>query len=236
MSLKIESNSGEVTSEVRESRGFFLSGLGISVVILNSQAVLFVGLTAVLLAYFSIWLPGPGAGLQLMGLETAEWLKFMGMGPVRNWFYLPPITLGLMLALLPLAWPPGRRQNWGLRALAALVSLLAFPAVEDIIGPFWREYVIRVAGIGLVTAVAFLSGWFHRRRMPMLTWILLALLGVIGAVMPFWTYRSALPAIEILMGQPVGVGWGLWLNLAGHLWVTAVCLGRLAGGKLQVEH
>ena len=62
----------------------------------KSDVLLFLGLTAVLVGYFSIWLPGPGAGLQLMGLETAEWLKFMGMGTNRNWFYLPPITLGLV--------------------------------------------------------------------------------------------------------------------------------------------
>ncbi|MFQ5421910.1 MAG: hypothetical protein ACE5EY_16300, partial [Anaerolineae bacterium] len=176
----------------------------------------------------------------LMGLETAEWLKFMGMGPNRNWFYLPPITLGLMLALLPLAWPPRRWQNWGMRALAVLVSLLAFPAVEDITGPVWREYVVRVAGIGLVTAVALLTGWFHRQWTTVhrtavhrtavhrtAVWIILALLGILGGLMPLWTYLGALPAIENLMGEPVGVGWGLWLNSLGHLWVTAVTLGLL---------
>ncbi len=197
----------------------------------ESHTLLFLGLTAVLVGYFSIWLPGPGAGLQLMGLETAEWLKFMGMGTSRNWFYLPPITLGMMLSLLPLSWPPNRWQNWGIRAAAAAVSLLAFPAIEDITGPVWREYVVRVAGIGLVTAVSLLTGLFHRRQHTVVVWGLMIGLGLLGAVMPLWVYFQARPAVETLMGQSLGVGWGLWLNGAGHLLAAAVCLWQLAAKK-----
>ena len=80
--------------------------------------LLFLGLTAILAGYFMVWLPGPSAGLQLIGIEVGEWIKFLGIGAGRNWFYLPPIVIGLTLALLAATWPNGRIQTWMARGLA----------------------------------------------------------------------------------------------------------------------
>ena len=110
----------------------------------EAQSLLLVGFTAVFSAYFLVWLPGPAAGLRFIGLELGEWVKFLGMGSSRNWFYAPPITLGLMLAVLTVSWSNARWQTWAMRGLAAAVSLLAFPAYEDITGQFRHEYMPRV--------------------------------------------------------------------------------------------
>jgi len=188
------------------------------------------GLTAVFVGYLSVWLPGPGVGLQFLGVELGEWVKFLGVGQNRDLFYLPPITLGLMLAVWTMGWPNGRWQTWAMRGLAVLVSLLAFPAFEDVMGASRQQYTGRIYLMGLVLAVALLSGLVGPRlaaRRPWLPWLLLALLGLLGAIAPTWMYWQVAPYVGQQIGLPVGVGWGVWLNAAGHGLVTAVALWQL---------
>ena len=80
------------------------------------------GLTLILLGYFLPWLSHPTSGLTLIGLDISEWTKFMpqmrsGELPHRDLFYLPPITLGALLALLSAELKNGWRP-WILRGLA----------------------------------------------------------------------------------------------------------------------
>ncbi|MCA9873808.1 MAG: hypothetical protein KC441_09135 [Anaerolineales bacterium] len=197
------------------------------------------GLTAVFVGYLSVWLPGPGVGLQLLGVELGEWVKFLGVGQNRDLFYLPPITLGLMLAVWTMGWPNGRWQTWAARGLAVLISLLAFPAIEDLLGPAREQYTGRVYLIGLVLAVALLSGqigpWLAARR-PWLPWLLLALLGLLGAIAPTWMYGQVAPYVNRVVGLPVGMGWGVWLNAGGNLLVTAVAVWQLWKNTDRGEH
>lgn len=189
---------------------------------LHAQSLLLAGLTAVFTAYFLVWLPGPAVGLQFIGVEIGEWIKFLGVGMGRNWFYLPPITLGLMLALTTLTWPPRRWQNWAVRGLAVAVSLLAFPAVEAIRFEAASEWRLRLLLIGGVALAAVLTGAAERWAFPnRLTWLLLAVLGIVGAVFPFWFYLQVRPLVSQAVGLPVGIGPGVWLNGAGHLLIMA---------------
>jgi hypothetical protein len=203
-----------------------------------SRLILHAGLTAVLLAYFLPWLPHPAAGLRFIGLEMGEWVKFLPLvqaGQIRagrDLFYLPPITLGLLLALLTSHWPNNRWQTWAMRGLAVLVSLLAFPAIEAIRLETPDNYLPRLQLIGLVGLVALLSSL--GRRLPLrLTWLLLLVTAVIGAILPTWAFLAMRPAIEqVILIQP-GIGPGVWLNLAGHLTVTAVLVYGQAAGQQQ---
>lgn len=192
------------------------------------QSLLFIALTAIFVGYLSVWLPGPAAGLRFLGVEMGEWIKFLGVGQSRNWFYLPPITLGLMMALLTVAWPNGRWQTWVMRGLAVAVGLLAFPALEDLRGPSQEEYLIRVLLIGVVGVVALLSGLPGWKRTAVwhtyFRWLLMMILGVMGTLFPLWIYLQVRPLVSQVLGLPVGIGLGVWLNGAGHLLVTAVSL------------
>ena len=58
-------------------------------------------------------------------------------------------------------------------------------------------------------------------------WLFLAVLGVVGAVFPFWFYGQVRPLVAQAVGLPLGIGPGVWLNGAGHLLVTAVAIQRL---------
>jgi hypothetical protein len=189
------------------------------------QTLLILAFTAIFIGYLTVWLPGPGAGLSFLGIEMAEWFKFSGLGARRDIFYLPPITLSLMLAVWTVTWSRQGWQAWLLRGFALLISLLAFPAIEDITGPVREQYTLRVWLIALVVVVALLSGFWHptgkRKRLP---WILLALLGLIGLLLPTWMYMQVRPFASQMMGVPIGVGLGVPLNGLGHLLVTIVSL------------
>ena len=196
----------------------------------SDQVVISLGLTAVFVGYFSVWLPGPSAGLQFIGLEMGEWIKFLGVDMSRNLFYLPPITLGLLMVLWTAFWSNLRWQTWVLRGLAVLVSLLSFPAWEDFRGPSQIEYMPRIWMIGVVvTAVILTAAW--RQFAPKKTrfaWLLMAMIGVLGAILPFWIYTAVIPAVEQILQMSLGIGLGVILNGVGHLLVTAVSLKKLA--------
>lgn len=188
------------------------------------------GFTAVFVGYLSVWLPGPGVGLQFLGVELGEWVKFLGVGPNRDWFYAPPITLALMLIIWTTTWGNGRWQTWAMRGLAVAISFLAFPAIEDIVGPAREQYTGRVYQIFFVLLLALLSGLAGNRlakQWPYLPWLLLAIVGVVGAIGPTWMYWQIFPYVSQLVGVPVGIGWGVWLNGLGHGVVTAVALWQL---------
>jgi hypothetical protein len=192
---------------------------------------LLLGLTAVFVGYLTVWLPGPAAGLRFIGVEMGEWLKFFGVGAQRDFFYLPPITLGLMLALWTMRWPNGRWQTWVMRGLAIAVSLLAFPAIADLTGGARHEYLLRVQLIGWVVVVALLSGvaarWRQTAVMGWLPWLLLLLVGLVGGVLPAWYYGEIRPYFSQVMGVSLGIGPGVWLNTLGHLLIALIALRQL---------
>jgi len=183
------------------------------------------------MGYLMVWLPGPSAGLQFLGVEMGEWTKFFGLGVKRNWFYLPPLTLALMLLFFTVAWDNGRLQTWLFRGVAVAVSLLAFPALEDLTGPSQSEYLSRVAGIGLVIVVAGLLTLFGGSKRPWLqpvAWGLMVLAALVGMVWPTLIYGEVRPYASELMGVTLGYGPGFWLNLLGHAAVLGLALVQLA--------
>jgi hypothetical protein len=194
----------------------------------RSRSLLYAALTAVFIGYLTVWLPGPSAGLSFIGVELGEWIKFLGVGKLRNLFYLPPITLGLMLSAVTMNWPNRRWQTWAGRALAVGVALLAFPAIEAIRFESPSEWALRLELIGLVLVVAVLSSWrpswLARRQ---LSWLLLFLSALAGLVLPTFAYLRVRPLVAQAIGLPLGIGLGVWLNGTGHLLIVALSLAEL---------
>lgn len=199
-----------------------------------SQTLLILGFTAIFIGYLSVWLRGPGAGLSFLGVEMGEWFKFLGLGSRRDLFYLPPITLGLMLAIWTMTWPARETgtgfdwRAWTVRTLAVLISLLAFPAIEDISGAAREQYMLRIVFIGLVIVVALISGFWHPKgAWRTLPWITMAVLAVLGAVLPSWLFLQVRPFLSDILGVPVSVGMGFWLSLLGNTLVVATSVFQL---------
>lgn len=190
--------------------------------------LLILGFTAVLVGYLSVWLVGPGVGLSFLGIELGEWLKFIGLGPRRDIFYLPPVTLGALLVLWTTTWPVSGWRSWAVRGIGLMVSLLAFPAIEDISGPVREQYVLRVFWILLVAALALLAGfWRHSRGRLRLSWLLMLILSALGLLLPLWLMGEIRPYLTDLVGWPFAVGMGLWLTGFGYALVILVSLWQL---------
>jgi hypothetical protein len=186
--------------------------------------LLWAAFTLTLVGYLMVWLPQPVVGLSLIGLEMGEWVKFLpevqaGALPDRNLFYLPPVLRGLMMAVWTVGWPNGRWQNWIIRGLAVLISLLAFPAVEAIRFEPANQWLLRIGLIGLVGVTAVLSGFMARlpqRTLP----ALLLIFALLSLFLPTWAYLAVRPVIAELLRTEVGFGPGLLLHIVGNLLVV----------------
>mgnify|MGYP000844273199 FL=1 len=190
------------------------------------------GLTAIFIAYFLVWLPGPGAGLSLIGVELGEWIKFLGVGGGRNWFYVPPITLGLLLTLWTATWPNRRARTWLARGLAVAVALLAFPAVAAITSEPPSEWLLRLVLIGAVAAVAVLAALLAARpKLAAWVWLGMGAVAVAGAVGPTAQYLAVRPVIAGALMQPLGIGAGVWFNALGHALVAVVGLAAFRAAR-----
>lgn len=190
--------------------------------------LIFSGLTAMFIGYLVVWLPGPAAGLQIIGLELGEWIKFLGVGASRNWFYVPPIVMGLIVALLAAMWPNGQWRTWLARLLAIALAMLSFPAVAAVQMEPWSEWLARLVAIGVVAAVAFggalaPAGACAARWL----WLAIALVALPGGLLPTAHYFSVLPVVEGILQQSLGAGPGVWLNLAGGVLVGIMALAEV---------
>ncbi len=208
-----------------------------------AQTLLRVGFTAILLGYFLVWLPQPVVGLSFIGLELGEWVKFIPqlrsgeLGINRNIFYLPPITLSLMIILWTTNWPNNNWQTWVTRFLAIVIAFLTFPALESILGEPPAQWLFRILLISLVVIFAavmpLVQKWPHTLT-GIIPWIAIMLLGFVGGILPTWAYFSITPVVEELVRTHVGAGLGLWLNLSGHLMASVIALYYASIGRFSV--
>ena len=189
-------------------------------------------------------MPHEAVGLSFIGLEMGEWTKFLpkvqgDLYPVdRTFFYIPPISLSLMLLAWTIGWSNGRWKTWITRGIAVFVSLLVFPSIESIqyeSSDQWVPRLILVSIVVLAVPLVSLAAKLESRYAMMLKWGAIALLGLVGAVIPLWTYMVIKPEIEAIFGSHLGVGPGLWLNTLAHLLLMGVGCFRLVNIVVQSQ-
>ncbi len=201
-----------------------------------ANPLLKLGFPTILLAYFLVWLPQPVVGLSFIGLEMGEWIKFIpgvqagNVSADRNLFYLPPITLGLMLLLWSSNWPNRRWKTWVMRGMAILIALLAFPAIESLLDEPSDQWFLRLIWVSVVVLLALIlpvSKWLPGKLIWTGSWSLIAILALIGLVLPSWVYIAVRPFAADIIGAAVGFGPGFWLNGLGHLFILVAAILNL---------
>lgn len=201
------------------------------------RQIIILAFAIILAGYFLKWLPHPTAGLSFIGIDIGEWVKFLPevrageLGITRNAFYLPPITLSLMMVGWSLQWPARRWQNWAFNILALLISMLSLPSIEAVVGEPTSEWLARILLVSLVVlavAASYFSKFFSRKVLTKVQWFSFLALGLIGAIFPTVTYLMIREPVSNLLRESIGIGPGVWLNAVGHLLLVAISLYALA--------
>ena len=87
-------------------------------------------------------------------------------------------------------------------------------------GGEWAPRLGLIALVALVNVgVAFVPGRYQNAA-----WPLLALIALVGALLPGWFYFQVRPLVSDLLREPLGIGPGVWLNSAGHLLIAGLGL------------
>lgn len=176
------------------------------------------GLGLLALGYWGAWLPHPAAGLNILGIDLAEYVKFVpevrsGQIPLRReLFYTPLASLSLGLVLLATIRQP--RLPLFLRLI---LLALAIPPALALLPPAWTPALLRTPefrqqsiAILLLLAAVFLAPLW-RRFLP--DWARGALLLAL-AYLPFPAiagFQRLLPALEALYNRPLTAGSALFL-------------------------
>ena len=190
------------------------------------------GLILVIVGYFGPWVPHKTAALTVTGWELAEFAKFFPQvqgGTVsiaRELFYLPFVTVCLLLALLAgrSATRPARWIVPLLLAALLVAALLPYSIVDaarqalatrvpvTLDPQYTGQLVLVVAGVALTLLTPL--AWRLPRRIQS---ILIALLALAGAILPLWQFALLHPLVVALYAVPIGLGWGLIGCAAGFV-------------------
>ena len=180
-----------------------------------TPALTILALVFMALAYWGRWISHPAAGLNILGVDLPEYVKFVpevryGVIPInRLLFFGPPLALSAGLILFA---SMQRRLHIALRILA---GALAAPTALSMLPPAWTPGVLMtpefrtqtllimalVGGVFLIPLwKAVIPDWLRGGL-----FILLALLNI-PAIRAF---HALLPALEKLYNKPLAAGPGL---------------------------
>lgn len=174
-----------------------------------------------LIGYYGPWAPHKAAGLIVIGLDLAEYVKFLPdiiAGRIvlhRELFYLPLFAASVTASLIS-----GRRAAappWARAGLAAA----SIPCAAAMLPPAWSPASLqlpefRVQMVAIFVCWLLVPGALLTRFLPdRLILAIIALLCLAAALAPAWGFLQIHPGIEALYRQALPLGWGFWLNTAG---------------------
>ena len=190
-----------------------------------ATCLILLGWLLIVLGYWGPWAPASAAGLRVLGLDLAEYVKFIAevrsgqMVLTREVFYLPLLGLSLSLSLL------AHRPELRLPGLACwLLNLLAVPAALAMLPPAWTpgllttpEFVKQTAAIAACVAVAALSCPLLRRIPARLAAGLVLLLALLAVFPPLLAFARLSPALDAIYGHELSPGGGTWQMPLGFI-------------------
>ena len=180
-------------------------------------------------------MPHKAAGLVVIGLDLAEYVKFLPdviSGKItfrREIFYLPLLTASITASLA------ASRRTLP-TPIRVILALAAIPLALAMLPPAWSPGVLQLPEFRLqMIAIAFclllLPGIAVLRRVPdRAILMIVALLAVASASGPAWGFLHIHAAIEGLYRQALPLGWGIWLGTIGFLAAALVAVAEAIRG------
>lgn len=185
-----------------------------------------------LVGYYGPWAPHRAAGLIVLGLDLAEYVKFLPQvsgGQIRlarEMFYLPLVAATLGCSLIASRGVLPRPLRWFLGLAAIPLALAMLPPAWSPAVLMQAEFRLQVILIALcllaVAAIPLLQRLPDRAVLATL-----AALSLAAAALPAWGFLRVLPPIEEVYNHPMAPGWGFWLSLGGFGAAAVVALAGL---------
>lgn len=185
----------------------------------------------ILAGYFGPWVPHRVAGLVVTGLDLGEYVKFLPVvrgGQVTLWregFYLPLVAVSLALSLA--AFLPALRYGWPMRALLLVVAGIA---ALNLLPPAWDQSTFRnpefrqqIQALAVCLGAAAVSPLLALVPRWLSAVVVLVLSGL-ALWFPLRDFLRVLPTIRELYHQPLAIGWGVYVMMAGLLLLMAVAV------------
>lgn len=208
---------------------------------LIASLLLLLGLLLTAAGYWGPWVWAEPAGLRVLGLDLAEYVKFVAevrsgqITVLREVFYLPLLALSLSLSLLAhrpeLVFP---------RLLRWILNLLAVPAALAMLPPAWTpsllatpEFVRQSMAMAICLAAAVLAYPLLRRLPPGIVTVLLTLLAVAGIILPVAAFTSLVPALDRIYGHGIPIGRGPWQTSLGLTLIAVAWILAFRGSERQ---
>lgn len=202
------------------------------------------GLLLVAIGYWGPWIWAEPAGLRVLGIDLAEYVKFLAevrsgqIAVQREVFYLPPLALSVTLSLL------AHRREYRLPSpLRWLLNLLAIPTALAMLPPAWTppllttpEFSKQTAAIVICLAMAALAYPLGRRLPGLLLAAVVLLLSLAATVGPVAAFARLQPAFDNIYGHPITVGYGPWLMSTGFALVTITTLLAVRTHRPRSRH
>lgn len=206
------------------------------------------GCLLTLVGYFGPWVNHKVAGLAILGLDLAEYVKFLppvrsGQIPVkRELFYLPLVAVSCALSLwiFRLSWlgnhhQASQKRRFGLAEIGVwggrfLLLGLAVMAALNLLPPAWTpdrlitpEFRLQTGVMVTCLALAALAPFWVLLPRRGVGWTVTGMALFAGGAAPLYFLR-VLPAIEPLYGHPLMPGWGVGVCILGLLGVAVSSL------------
>lgn len=194
-----------------------------------ATVLLLLGWLLVVAGYWGPWVPAAAAGLRVLGLDLAEYVKFIDevrsgqIALTREVFYLPLVALSVSLSLL------AHRSELRLPGWARwTLNLLAAPAALAMLPPAWTpallttpEFVKQSAAIVVCLALALLSYPLLRRLPAAIAAAAVGLLAVAAVFPPLLAFARLAPALDAIYARSLSPGRGLWQMPLGFALLVA---------------
>lgn len=197
-------------------------------------AIFLAGLVG-LLGYYGPWVPHRAAGLVVIGLDLAEYVKFIpefASGKIafrREVFYLPLFAASVGASLLASRRVLPTWSRW-------LIAFLAIPLALAMLPPAWNPGILlqaefRLQSLAIVFCLLLVPGARLLRGVPdRPILVVIALMSLTAAIAPAWGFVQVHAAIEALYRQPLALGWGFWVGMGGFLTAAFISIAEAIRG------
>ncbi len=197
-------------------------------------AIFLAGLVG-LLGYYGPWVPHRAAGLVVIGLDLAEYVKFIpefASGKIafrREVFYLPLFAASVGASLLASRRVLPTWSRW-------LIAFLAIPLALAMLPPAWNPGILlqaefRLQSLAIVFCLLLVPGALLLRGVPdRPILVVIALMSLTAAIAPAWGFVQVHAAIEALYRQPLALGWGFWVGMGGFLTAAFISIAEAIRG------